>query len=434
MFETAVSELKALGVNAEIVSTELPIGRDNVMGVMSGLPNFSWSGTRSTILPGAICENLTSFGGIMNERGGHTPISEFLRYGAAGSSGTIVEPFALDVKFPSPLVHVHYARGCSLAESFYQSLHAPMQLLIIGEPLCRPWADIPQVEVSGVPAEGKVSGTLVLKPSGSVPGGGAIDHFELFADGRRMGTARPGSDLAWDSTRESDGYHELRVVAVAAGPIETQGHKFIPITVDNHQHTIRLAAPGSDRVRWGETLKLTVAAPGMSKLMLVHNARVIGSADGPEAEIGVDPRALGLGPVFVQAVGTNAAKRVWSTPLRVVVEQPVPLPPITKPPANLSRGLVLQLPDGKVMRVDETREPAWLTLKGLRERAVRTAGVFRRGRRGCLPIPTLAWWRRQAGCRRSHALQRPQGQRIHAVRAGGARARTAPTDRLRADR
>ncbi len=48
----------------------------------------------STILPGAICEHLTSYGGIMTEGAGQTPLTEFLRYGAAGSSGTVVEPMA----------------------------------------------------------------------------------------------------------------------------------------------------------------------------------------------------------------------------------------------------------------------------------------------------------------------------------------------------
>jgi len=37
-------------------------------------------------------------------------------------------------------MQVQYCRGWSLAESYYQSLSGPYQLLIIGDPLCRPWA------------------------------------------------------------------------------------------------------------------------------------------------------------------------------------------------------------------------------------------------------------------------------------------------------
>ena len=42
------------------------------------------------------------------------------------------------------MIQVHYARGCSLAEAFYQSVYAPYQLMIVGDPLCRPWANIPR--------------------------------------------------------------------------------------------------------------------------------------------------------------------------------------------------------------------------------------------------------------------------------------------------
>ena len=82
----------------------------------------------------------------MIEESGQTPLSEFLRYGAAGASGTVIEPYAIPEKFPSPQIHVHYARGCTLAEAYYQSVHGPAQFLIVGDPLCRPWATIPVVE------------------------------------------------------------------------------------------------------------------------------------------------------------------------------------------------------------------------------------------------------------------------------------------------
>ena len=368
-FAPAVAELKKLGVAASIISTPMPGGRNDVIGLTSGVADFSWRRTGSTILPGAICENLTSFGGIMTEAGGQTPLTEFLRHGAAGSCGTVIEPGAMEVKFPSAQVHVHYARGCTLAEAFYQSVFAPAQLLIVGDPLCRPWADIPKVEFEGIPADRKVSGKLMITPRATWTRGGKTDHFELFVDGRRMGTTRASATLDWDSAAEGDGYHELRVVAIEAGPIETQGRAIIPITVENRHDTVQLSTTPAGSVRWGEKLTASLAAAGMKEVFLIHNARVLGKVDGERGDVAIDPRQFGTGPLELQAVAIKGAQptdRVWATPLKITIEPPRPLPALANPPKNLGRGLVVQAPDGKVLRVDETRDPAWLTLKGVR--------------------------------------------------------------------
>ncbi len=145
LFPDVVRELAKLGVAAEILEGTVPLNKDDVQGLVMGTADFDWKASGSTILPGAICEHFTSFGGVMTAGADQTPLSEFLRYGAAGASGTVTEPYAIPHKFPSPMIQVHYARGCTLAEAFYQSVHGPYQLLIVGDPLCRPWADIPQV-------------------------------------------------------------------------------------------------------------------------------------------------------------------------------------------------------------------------------------------------------------------------------------------------
>ena len=140
LFAAAAQALNQMGVKAEIVEGIIPEKKPDVAGAVIGTTGFAWGPSGSTILPGAICEHLTSFGGAMRETDGQTPFTEFLRYGAAGSSGTVVEPFSIQAKFPEAMLHVHYARGCSLAEAFYQSVFGPFQLLIVGEPLCQPWA------------------------------------------------------------------------------------------------------------------------------------------------------------------------------------------------------------------------------------------------------------------------------------------------------
>ena len=136
-FARAVSQLRKIGVRAEITEGVMPRVKRDVQGAMMGTDKFDWADCDSRIVPGAICEHFTSLGGIWRSGAGQTPLTEFLRHGAAAASGTVREPYAIRQKFPSPQMHVHYARGCTLGEAFYQSVHGPYQLLIVGDPLCQ---------------------------------------------------------------------------------------------------------------------------------------------------------------------------------------------------------------------------------------------------------------------------------------------------------
>src|SRR5690606_27820556 len=82
-------KLEELGVAAEVVEGVLTVERGDVMGAMMGSVDYRFADSRSVVRPGAICENLTSLGGILRENGGQTPLTECLRAGAAGSSGTV---------------------------------------------------------------------------------------------------------------------------------------------------------------------------------------------------------------------------------------------------------------------------------------------------------------------------------------------------------
>jgi len=136
---------------------------------MIGIAKFAWADSGSRILPGAFCDHLTSFGGVMTGTG-QTVLSEFIRHGAAGACGTVTEPCNTPVKFPSPFLHVHYASGCTLAEAFYQSVHAPYQQLLIADPLCRPWARAPQFTVDGLREGDCLTRSRWLRPASSSAG------------------------------------------------------------------------------------------------------------------------------------------------------------------------------------------------------------------------------------------------------------------------
>ena len=230
-FAAAVKMLEGTPVRGEIAEGKLPTKKNDVAGVMAGSDSFDWNSSESPILPGAICEHLTSFGGMLREGAGQTPLSEFLRDGAAGASGTVVEPYALQQKFPTPFIHVHYARGCSLAESFYQSVFGPFQLLIVGDALCQPWAKRVTLEVPGLQPDQTITASVSIDPKvNDTPS--PVDHFDYFVDGKRLASVSPGKSWSLDPQKLTSGWHDLRVVAVGPAPIETRSRLLVPFFVN----------------------------------------------------------------------------------------------------------------------------------------------------------------------------------------------------------
>lgn len=223
-FPSAVEALGKLGVKGEALPGNLPPQKADVAGAMIGLAGFKWADSGSTLLPGAFCDHLTSFGGIMTGVG-QTVLSEFLRHGAAGACGTVTEPYNTPVKFPTAFVHVYYAAGCSLGEAFYQSVKAPYQQLLVGDPLCQPWAKPPAITVTGLKLAERVGESRWLTPAGKA------DRFELYVDGVLRHKCAGGRRLRLDLTGLAPGPHEARVVGVS-GPLETRGRTIIPFLVD----------------------------------------------------------------------------------------------------------------------------------------------------------------------------------------------------------
>jgi hypothetical protein len=323
-FPAAVKALRELGVQAEILAGVMPMDKPDVQGAMLGTATFDWKAAHSTILPGAICEHFTSCGGEMNTGAGQTPLSEFLRYGAAAASGTVTEPYALADKFPSAMMHAYYARGCTAAEAFYLSLACPYQLLIVGDPLCRPWADIPQVAVAGLPAEGEVRGRLALRPTARFAAAQSqVEHFELFVDGLRSGECPAGGTLELDTRPLADGYHELRVLAVQQGPVRSQGRRILEITTANHGRTLSVEALPQPAVTPDAPLVLVLRARRATNLGVLQGTRVVGKIAGSEGRVEITAATLGSGPVRLQVIAFGPGgpeTNVVSKPLEVLVK------------------------------------------------------------------------------------------------------------------
>lgn len=246
-FDGTVAALERLGRKGRILSKDepgqdgtLPKNMPDVIGAVLGLADFAWASCGSTMLPGAIVEHLTSHGADFLH-GGQTKLSEAIRGGAAGSSGTVAEPLNYWNKFPVPSLHVHYAAGCSLAEAFYRSLAGPWQTLVVGDPLARPYARFAKVEVAAPTAP--VTGTVEVAAAVTPPPGTEVGALELWVDGRLRASGPAGAPLAWDTTAESDGAHEVRVVAVEASGVATRSWGAATFVVGNAGRSVTLLGP-----------------------------------------------------------------------------------------------------------------------------------------------------------------------------------------------
>ena len=326
-FPAAATELRNLGVAAKVIDGEFPTHKTGIAGLTCGIAynNLGASGCR--FLPGAFCDNLTSYGGLftfpkslINKKTGkkiviQTTIADFIRHGATAANGTVYEPYNIRQKFPLPSVHVHYANGCSLGESFYQSVSGPYQQLLVGDPLCQPWASTPVVLAPELAGGALLRGEVEITPAVEKTEF-LIREFELFVDGMRKQRCKPGKKFLLDTTALQDGYHELRVVARDETPMETQGRLIVGVTVKNGREAIGLTAKQKKFGAKAEYVSIDVRSTTETPVELFYNSLKLGSLPKGSGTLRIATDKLGAGPVEVYA----QSEKLRSRPLRLDLE------------------------------------------------------------------------------------------------------------------
>ncbi len=161
----------------------------NTMGLSVGL-RFVNDPAPANLMPGAIAEHLTSFGGFLFDMANSSdslqmPITEWMDAGASGSYGTVVEPCAITEKFPEARLYYWYARGFNLAESIYMSVQTPYQGIVLGDPLTQPYAQPPHVEINGLAPHEMVSGIITAQVTGvSAQANQHVARIDLYINDR----------------------------------------------------------------------------------------------------------------------------------------------------------------------------------------------------------------------------------------------------------
>jgi len=177
-FEPAKAELQDRGQTVLLGTNKDPLP-ETVLAVMTGAAKVNTSRFKGKLAPGSFAEHLTSFAGTF-QNPHQTKMTKWIGVGAAGTVGTVVEPFAIWTKFPRVAVLERYAQGATLLEALSTSIASPYQALIIGDPLCRPWGAPLPVDIE---TEWNGKGLQIKALAGHDPD--RTDHH-LFVDGTQV--------------------------------------------------------------------------------------------------------------------------------------------------------------------------------------------------------------------------------------------------------
>ncbi len=132
-------------------NVDFPSGQKDLMGYFSWGSNdgkYNRAAYRSmTFAPGSIAETAVSTSGrtFQNpEASGQSLIADLIRQGVTGCKGYVSEPYANSIAH-AEILFERYTAGFNLAESFYMaSISAHWKDVVIGDPLCAPYAALKQ--------------------------------------------------------------------------------------------------------------------------------------------------------------------------------------------------------------------------------------------------------------------------------------------------
>jgi hypothetical protein len=301
-YPAAVASIEALGGQAEHLMAVLPIGRYDCLGIMTGWASPGIDSADLTIVPGAFCDHLTSYAATF-DTGSQEKVSRWIARGASGSWGATEEPCNYAGKFPHARLHVFYHQGLSLGEAAFRSVnYVPFQMLLYGDPMTRPFAHLPDVQVADAPTE-TVAGTFTLTPTATTTHpAAAIAGFDLLIDGVLYASVPPGQQFTVNTALLPDGCHDLRVLAYDDSLVKSTGRWTGSFVSSNRS---RDATLGVDTTSgdWSTPFSFTLAASGagVAEVRITQNGRVLAAAPAANASLVVQGLTLGAGPAVVQA-------------------------------------------------------------------------------------------------------------------------------------
>lgn len=195
-----LTALTTLGQSATRVPFDANLTGRTLASFFVGTAGLGATIEGNTFLPGALVDNLTSFGALppnfeapANEV--QVSIARWVSVGVAGVHGTTDEP--LNNVFPDRALIVDYVEGASLAEVYFRYLpYAYWHNLVLGDPMAAPYAVRPVVNVTGLDAGARVAGDQPIRVEVADPLNRPITSLRLFLDGQLLAESN-GAAIEW---------------------------------------------------------------------------------------------------------------------------------------------------------------------------------------------------------------------------------------------
>ncbi|VGO20291.1 hypothetical protein [Pontiella sulfatireligans] len=308
-FYPAVNELKQRQIEA-VVTTNFPAGAENVMGLMVGAEKVDPSSVKS-FAPGAMAEHLTSWSAEFQKP--QTKMTEWLKAGATASAGAVVEPYSNPDKFPTARFFVHYASGCTMLESFYQSIACPLQSLLLGDPLAKPYAVPIAVKVLGAD---KLEHDFTYMVQAQSRASNVQYLYSFLFDGRLVKDVSEDFSFHVDVEKISDGYHELRAVAMIKHLVQFNASFDKAFTVNRLGRSVEVLPDVARLGKYEHGIKVRIGGGETPKMLkLVCGLQLLDEKVYERgAELVLDEQLVGEGPNRIRVIAVYADGMEVSSP------------------------------------------------------------------------------------------------------------------------
>jgi uncharacterized protein (TIGR03790 family) len=187
-----IGTLQSLGYTASRVPFNANLTGKTLASFVTGTASLGSTIEGNTFLPGAIVDNLTSFGAVPQNFApsgeSQVSIARWVAKGVAGVHGTVDEP--LNNCFPDRRFVSDYASGAPLSEAYLRRMpYVYWRNLVLGDPLAAPYAKRPTVAIDGLVDGQKAGGAVAIHVHATDNAGTGIAKIRLFVDGVLSGEA-----------------------------------------------------------------------------------------------------------------------------------------------------------------------------------------------------------------------------------------------------